>query len=165
MLELVIRNVPITSGAQMGNLLGGRNDEDEEEAAEQKALERWRPEVSGQTVTVKKRLQTQHSHEDLAGSHGEGDNMSAASSVSQMEEEQEVVEEELEEDDQEEEEERSLNKREAPNQVEAPRVMMMSLMRKLRQLRSAMKRASERRSLYAWNLSPCSLWTNPWARH
>jgi len=100
------RNVPIASGAQMGNLLGGRNDEDEEEAAEQKALERWRPEVSGQTVTVKKRLQTQHSHEDLAGSHGEGDNMSAASSVSQMEEEQEVVEEELEEDDQEEEEEK-----------------------------------------------------------
>ena len=91
----------------MGNLLG-RSDEDEEEAAEQKALERWRPEVSGQTVTVKKRLQTQHSHDDL-GSQGEGDNMSAASSVSQMEEEQDAVAEmeELEEDDQEEEEKKS----------------------------------------------------------
>eukprot|EP00438_Fugacium_kawagutii_P027729 Skav228107 [mRNA] locus=scaffold730:87521:130872:+ [translate_table: standard] len=89
----------------MGNILG-RADEDEEEAAEQKALEKWRPEVTGQVVT-KKRLQTQHSHDDL-GSQGEADNMSAASSVSQMEEEQEaVVDEELEEDEQEEEEKKS----------------------------------------------------------
>ena len=86
---------------RMGNILG-RSDEDEEEAAEQKALERWRPEVAGQTVTVKKRLQTQHSHDDL-GSQGDADNMSAASSVSQMEEEQDaaVEMEELDEEDQE----------------------------------------------------------------
>eukprot|EP00435_Cladocopium_sp_Y103_P024787 s3045_g6.t1 len=92
---------------KMGNILG-RSYEDEEEAAEQKALERWRPEVAGQNVTVKKRLQTQHSHDDL-GSQGEADNMSAASSVSQMEEEQDaaVDMEELDDEDQEEEEKKS----------------------------------------------------------
>lgn len=95
----------------MGNAFGGRSDEDEEEAAEQKALERWRPEVAGHTtVTVKKRVQAQNSHEENDAEHyGEADNASAVSSVSQMEEEQEVVvEEEAEEDEQQEEEKQQV---------------------------------------------------------
>mmetsp|Transcript_61550 Transcript_61550/g.144217 ORF Transcript_61550/g.144217 Transcript_61550/m.144217 type:complete len:485 (-) Transcript_61550:127-1581(-) len=85
----------------MGNsIFGGRNDDDEEEAAEQKALEKWRPELVGQGhVPVKKKLQAQGSHDDLAGSE-DGDDMSVASSVSQMEEEAEVrVEAEVADDD------------------------------------------------------------------
>ncbi|CAE7881488.1 unnamed protein product [Symbiodinium microadriaticum] len=41
---------------EMGNgIFGGRNDDEEEEAAEQKALEKWRPELFGHgSVTVKK---------------------------------------------------------------------------------------------------------------
>eukprot|EP00913_Durusdinium_trenchii_P021976 g20649.t1 len=77
-----------------------RSDEDEEEAAEQKALERWRPEVAGHTtVTVKKRVQAQNSHEENDAEHyGEADNASAVSSEQEV-----VVEEEAEEDEQQEE--------------------------------------------------------------
>eukprot|EP00439_Symbiodinium_sp_Y106_P078108 s125_g16.t3 len=75
---------------EMGNgIFGGRNDDEEEEAAEQKALEKWRPELFGHgSVTVKKKLQAQGSQDDLSI---DGDDMSVASSVSQMEEEKEVV--------------------------------------------------------------------------
>ncbi|CAJ1373197.1 unnamed protein product [Effrenium voratum] len=87
----------------MGNIAGQSDKIDQEEAAEQKALDRWRPELAQTTVSVKKRLQHQNSQDDLAGSLGEGDDMSVASSVSQMEEEQEVlVAEEVGEDEPEE---------------------------------------------------------------
>lgn len=81
---------------EMGNgIFGGRNDDEEEEAAEQKALEKWRPELFGHGAVTVKKFQAQGSQDDLSI---EGDDMSVASSVSQMEEEKEIVRAEEEEE-------------------------------------------------------------------
>ncbi|CAE7035220.1 SLU7 [Symbiodinium natans] len=84
----------------MGNgIFGGRNDDEEEEAAEQKALGKWRPELIGHgAVTVKKKSQATGEDRDLAVSI-DSDDQGSDSSVSQMEEEKEVVRAEVEAED------------------------------------------------------------------
>jgi len=72
-------------GSVLANIFGGRNDEDEEEAAEQQALDRWRPELVVQQQTTKKRIQQQASEESL-GSAQQSDGESIASSVSRLDE-------------------------------------------------------------------------------